>query len=367
MANRFYVGGVGNWNTTNSWSTTSGGGSGASVPTSTDNAIFDTNSGAFQCSIDTNASCNNLDLSAVTNSSAFLVLFSNSATSINVNGSLLLAALGVGNNIIRGGSSFGTINLVGSGNITMASTNNAIPSNVNISGTYSLTDDNFSGVNITLTISGGTFTTNNHAITAAGFKVTNSPTCNLGTSTITVGQQGTIITFSATATMNSTNASFLHRSAAGGQVSDTSFPAIIDLNGATISELSISYLAGFDDSYVSNKYIRFKTSGTITQLDVPQGVFMKGVAGITLTITNCNIVGTASLPCSLISETGGSTFNVCLTNQNIKYLTVTKDVVWSCTAAIDIGGICSGGSCGNITFPPDVSPTAQAAALLLML
>lgn len=48
MANRYWVGGGGTWNTTNTanWSTSSGGPGGASVPTNIDNVFFDANSGA---------------------------------------------------------------------------------------------------------------------------------------------------------------------------------------------------------------------------------------------------------------------------------------------------------------------------------
>jgi len=44
MAARYWVGGTGDWNSTSRWSTTSGGASGASVPTTSDNVIFDSNS-----------------------------------------------------------------------------------------------------------------------------------------------------------------------------------------------------------------------------------------------------------------------------------------------------------------------------------
>ena len=46
MADRYWVGGTGNWNDTARWSTSSGGGSGASVPTSIDNVYFDGSSDA---------------------------------------------------------------------------------------------------------------------------------------------------------------------------------------------------------------------------------------------------------------------------------------------------------------------------------
>lgn len=45
MANRYWVGGTGNWSDTARWSSTSGGAGGASVPTSADDVFFDANSG----------------------------------------------------------------------------------------------------------------------------------------------------------------------------------------------------------------------------------------------------------------------------------------------------------------------------------
>ena len=53
MANRYWVGGSGTWNTTNTanWSATSGGASGASVPTTSDIVTFDANSGGGTCTV----------------------------------------------------------------------------------------------------------------------------------------------------------------------------------------------------------------------------------------------------------------------------------------------------------------------------
>lgn len=75
MADRFWVGGTGNINDTGHWSTTSGGSSGASVPTSSDNAIFDANSfSAGSQSVTINASfvCRDFDASATTNNPTFV-------------------------------------------------------------------------------------------------------------------------------------------------------------------------------------------------------------------------------------------------------------------------------------------------------
>jgi fibronectin-binding autotransporter adhesin len=64
MADRYWRGGSGSWNTTTNWSTTSGGGGGASVPTSADNVIFDTNSGSgtahYTVTVTDNSTCANL-------------------------------------------------------------------------------------------------------------------------------------------------------------------------------------------------------------------------------------------------------------------------------------------------------------------
>lgn len=56
MAARFLVtGGDGNWGSTNNWSATSGGASGASVPSTSDDVTFDVNSGATNLTINTSA------------------------------------------------------------------------------------------------------------------------------------------------------------------------------------------------------------------------------------------------------------------------------------------------------------------------
>lgn len=57
MANRYWVGGNGTWNTasTANWSLTSGGAAGAAAPTSSDTAIFDANSGTGNYTVSTAA------------------------------------------------------------------------------------------------------------------------------------------------------------------------------------------------------------------------------------------------------------------------------------------------------------------------
>lgn len=67
MADRYWVGGSGSWNSTTKWSATSGGASGASVPTSADNAIFDAASGGahYTVTVTDSSTCADLTFTPV--------------------------------------------------------------------------------------------------------------------------------------------------------------------------------------------------------------------------------------------------------------------------------------------------------------
>ena len=73
MADRYWVGGSGTWDsaTTTNWSTTSGGTSGASAPTIADQAIFNASSGTGTVTIGSGATCLTLTASAITANTKF--------------------------------------------------------------------------------------------------------------------------------------------------------------------------------------------------------------------------------------------------------------------------------------------------------
>jgi hypothetical protein len=82
MADRYWVGGTGTWNQTSHWSTASGGASGASAPTASDNAIFDVNSFSALGQIvtvakavggPTSSTCKNLTITGVLYNPEFLL------------------------------------------------------------------------------------------------------------------------------------------------------------------------------------------------------------------------------------------------------------------------------------------------------
>jgi hypothetical protein len=87
MADRYWVGGTGTWNTssTTNWSTSSGGSSGASVPTASDNVFFDSNSGSgFTVTVTGAATC--LDFNWTTSNTCTLA--SGTGPSFVISGSL---------------------------------------------------------------------------------------------------------------------------------------------------------------------------------------------------------------------------------------------------------------------------------------
>lgn len=102
MPNRYWVtGGTGNWSSTTNWSATSGGGSGASVPTAADDVFFDAGSGSGTVTTTAGAICLSANFSsfigtfnANTNWSVATSLTFSSAMTITGTGNILKTASG---------------------------------------------------------------------------------------------------------------------------------------------------------------------------------------------------------------------------------------------------------------------------------
>lgn len=177
MADRYWVGGSGIWNTSNTanWSATFGGAGGASVPTSIDNAILPgpatvTVSGSVVCqdlSVGGGTTLAGTTTPIIQSYGLFDVSSATAGTGFSTIGCQLLGS-GVSNICATGGKTIGTITVNRpSGGVTLG---DALTS---------------SGV---LTIVQGTFTTNNYNVTATQLSSSNGNTraINLGSSTITL-------------------------------------------------------------------------------------------------------------------------------------------------------------------------------------
>lgn len=186
MADRYWVGGTANWDGTagTKWATTSGGAGGASVPTSNDNAFFDAASGAVTVTKTGTEYC------ASCNFTGFTGTFAGSGT-LNLYGSLTAVAGMTWT--FSGGTVF-----QGPGAVTLTSAGKTLGA-ITISrgaGSDSVTLQDALTSSGALTVTTGTFTTNNYNVTATQLSSNNSNTrtINLGSSTVTL-TLGAPITF----------------------------------------------------------------------------------------------------------------------------------------------------------------------------
>lgn len=191
MANRFWVGGTASWDATagTKWATTSGGAGGAAVPTSADDVFFDAASGAVTVTmaIDALGGFNNLDCTGFTGT------LNTTAGVCNVYGSL---TFGAGMTLISGGWAF-----FGAGTQTIISNGKNIGGmtigSISFAPTVSLADALTAG---NITVTRGTFTTNNFSVTATSLSSsnTNTRTINLGSSTVTLSSLSALTFTTAT-------------------------------------------------------------------------------------------------------------------------------------------------------------------------
>jgi hypothetical protein len=178
MANRYWVGGAGTWNTssTANWSASSGGASGASAPTAADDIFFD-QAGTYTVTV-TAGLCRNITVSAGT------VTFSGVTTGPTISGSMSLVA----GTVWSTGALTTTFNATSTGqtittngvSLSAQVTFNGVGGGWTLGSALTLTQ--------TLTVTNGSFSSGNYNITTSGFNSSNSNTrsISLGSSTVTI-------------------------------------------------------------------------------------------------------------------------------------------------------------------------------------
>lgn len=186
-ANRYWVGGTGNWNSTSHWATSSNGTGGASVPTSSDDVYFDANSfstGDQTVTININASCRNIDFSGASNNPT---LAGASNRTLTVSGSLKFIA---GMTLSFAGDF--TFNGSNTHNITSAGQTFNEDVLFNGTGTWRIQDD--FNVSDQIQLQDGTLNFNGHDILCndlnANISGDNTRSLNFGNSDVTITGYG---------------------------------------------------------------------------------------------------------------------------------------------------------------------------------
>ena len=203
MADRYWVGGTGTWDATSTanWSTSSGGASGASVPTAADDVFFNVNSntgtGAFTVTMaNTPRVCNNITISGLDGA----MTLAGSNIGLTVSGNLSFPAT----NFTRTYTGTTTFNATTTGK-TITTNGVAFGAAVTfdgVGGAWALQDAMSVGVSATTTtLTNGTLDLNNQTLSTGRFASNNSNTRTIafGTGNITCFGTGAVWT-TATAT-----------------------------------------------------------------------------------------------------------------------------------------------------------------------
>lgn len=363
MADRYWVGGTGNWSDTARWSTSSGGSSGASVPTSADNVFFDNNSaaGTFTVTIDTNSSCLNFDASGITNSARkmtltpttgfYLSIFGNwvnptstyfATTSVSSAG-IIFAATSTGYTFTTNAVSFTCLILFGNGS-------------VGTGGGWKLVGSLTSTT--TIFFRNGTFDTdsaNNYSVTASSITAdgAQSTTVNLNASSVALNGTTSVTISNANLTLNAGTSTITCSNAA-----PTFTGAGKTFYNVTFSSTAITGITFTGANTYNNLTIAAKASAGIGLLSFPSsatqtvnGTFSVGsgagsvdrryriaaatigtqatISAATVSLTNIDIrdiVGSGAA-----SPFTGTSLGDCTNNSGITF-TTAKQVYWSLAA-----------------------------------
>jgi hypothetical protein len=313
MADRYWVaGGTGNYNSTTNWSVTSGGASGASVPSVSDNVFFDASSGVGTATINVASNCANLNLTGFAGTLAFTNNLSTTGTvnlgsgTYTVSGTAALR-FQTATTITSNGSSWG-------GNIIFAS-----------NGTFTLADNltvlgNLTFENFNPTINGNTLNIGGNLTYSSASNTSGTTLFNFnGTGTwshTTIGriQNNVTINTSGTLTLGTTiryDTGTLTYTA--GTVTTTG------------STLNVAAATTFNTSGMSWNNITI-TSGPLTQTLNS----LLSVNGIMTLSTSIIFAGTAGFSVGTLNVSAAG-----LTHQLVSTVTYTITTAFTCTAATD--------------------------------
>lgn len=207
MADRYWVGGSGNWDDGLHWSTTSGGPAGASIPTINDDVYFDINSSTTSYTVLNDDSsvqyAKNLSFSAPLTGIIQLYCGADNSTFI-LSGNLILSStmiIDIEYLFINNTAISATIDLTLNG-VTLPLGRIEVPNGVvSLIGNSSITSTTISSTTI--------FNTNNYDLITNVVSLSGSPTLNLGSSVITTGYWEVTPTTTVNAATSTIKTSFI--------------------------------------------------------------------------------------------------------------------------------------------------------------
>lgn len=256
MADRYLITGGGsvNWNSTGSWSATSGGATGASFPVAGDNVFMDAASGAGTLTVNVSSACADINMSGFTGtlagSSALAVSGSwtfGSGMTRTYTGTVTFNATTTGKTITSNGIAFG-------GNLSFNG----------VGGAWAQADALSAAI---ITITNGSFNDNGYSLTATVISsdnanvrsITKSGTWNITSGGVTIWsfQNSTNLTFTDTGTTNLTYSGSATTSFIGGATGITH-------NNINVTSGTYALSLGSVSSFNINNLVFTGFSGSIT-------------------------------------------------------------------------------------------------------
>ena len=299
-SDRYWVGGTGNWDSTNilNWAYTSGGQPGASVPTSANPVFLDANSGTVTVTLTTTGSCLGLDCTGFTGTLA------TANYGINVYGSLKLVA-GMTHTFTSGG--FGLLgtgtHTVDTGGQTLWSTAfNGAGSNYTLNSDLTTTSQ--------LSITAGTFNANTKNVTCGYFTSSSGTrTINMSSGLWTVGSAGSNM-WNVTSTGMTLNKDTANIKFNGTSTVNTNF------NGG-----GLSYNDVWFNETKNGFYTIISGDNSFADLKIDDNYQVKFTSGSTQTVTSFTANGTLALGIALTITSYQEITSVTIINGGTGYVT----------------------------------------------
>ena len=332
MANRYWRGGAGTWNTisTTNWSTSSGGPGGASVPTAADSVFFD-QAGTYTVTMSGASTCLDITVSAGT------VTFGGAGATLAVSGSMSLIAGTVWNatgtvtfNATTTGKTITTNGTVFTGGVTFNG----------VGGVWTLGSALTSNAGITVTA--GTLNTSgsNYAVSCTVLTTASSANAILTLNASTVTASGTSTVFGASSVLN-----------AGTSQINLTGTGTMNFTGGGKTFYNVTFSA---DAAAFTCTINSANTFNNLTFSAPLGEGAKSVSFAESQTVNGTFTGSGSSQTFRIfyrSNTLGTTRTLTLANPATLSNCDFRDITAATSA---ITATSSGGDCGgntNITFP----------------
>jgi len=283
MANRFWVGGTANWDTTagTKWAATSGGAGGQAVPTISDNVFFDANSGANTITVTTNPFVLSMNFTGFTGTFA-------GSSDMFIHGSLTLVSA-------MTFAYTGNLNFSHTSGVAILTTaGKAIKASfTGIGGTTQLADDLTFLATLGLNLTGGTFNANGKNVTGSSLSSAGSNVreINMGSGVWTLTGQNSMSISGTNLTLNADTSTLIIQ---GNLTADRTF----NFGSKTYNNVWFSNASSF--------YRTITGSNTFNDFKLSPGLKIRFTAGTTQTVTTFTAVGTPGNLIIIDSDTTGT-------------------------------------------------------------